>query len=86
MKGSLRHGEPRRVIMTHDELMGRLFDPTGYDIKSYDPTLHCDNKCLRAGRCLGGKCDDEIELVERRCQCGRWLAGKGTCPDCPSAS
>lgn len=23
---------------------------------SYDPTLHCDNKCLRAGYCMGGKC------------------------------
>lgn len=22
----------------------------------YDPTLHCDNKCLRAGYCMGGGC------------------------------
>lgn len=35
----------------------------GGKVEIYDPTLHCDNKCLRNGHCMGGGCD-EFRLVE----------------------
>lgn len=28
------------------------------EARDYNPTLHCDNKCLRAGYCMGGKCQN----------------------------
>lgn len=28
----------------------------GGKVEPYDPTLHCDNKCLRRGYCWGDRC------------------------------
>ena len=51
----------KQILMTFEELFE--FNPTGYEIREYDPTLHCDNKCLRAGYCRF-RCTSEIELLE----------------------
>jgi hypothetical protein len=48
-------------LMNHDNAM--KMKATGlYDVERLkghdDPTFHCDNKCLRAGHCMGGMCNE----------------------------
>jgi len=72
----------RVVLMTLAEL--QIFNPTGYRIELYDPSRHCDNKCLRAGGCMTGRCTDEVELIETFCACGGSLVelAGGACLPC----
>lgn len=40
-----------------------VLEKKGWPIRRYDPTLHCDNKCLRAGHCLGAGCPTNLWQV-----------------------